>query len=113
MESSIVEKIQRAFTARGIFLVKIHGSAMQQSGIPDLVGCYNGRFIGIEVKQPGHARKDLCLRGECASPIQQYTIQEIREAGGVAFVAHSLAEAESAITAAVTEESPCALEHHS
>lgn len=97
MEATTVGKIQRAFRARGVFLVKIHGSEMQQSGIPDLVGCANGRFFGIEVKEPGHARKDLCRRGECASPIQQYTLQEIRQAGGVAIVAHSLAEAELAL----------------
>lgn len=97
MEATIVGKIQRAFKARGFFLVKIHGSEMQQAGLPDLIGCCNGRFIGLEVKDPGHARRDLCARSECATPLQLYTLEEIRSAGGIGVVVHSLAEAEKVL----------------
>lgn len=97
MEANIVGKIQRAFKARGFFLVKIHGSEMQQSGLPDLIGCCYGHFVGLEVKDPGHARRDLCARSECATPLQLYTLQEIRSAGGIGVVVHSLAEAEKVL----------------
>lgn len=83
MERTIVEKIKTAYAARGIFLVKIHGSQMQVGGIPDLLGCWRGRFVGLEVKQPG----------EHATPLQSYVLKEIEKAGGLAAVVHSLTEA--------------------
>lgn len=97
MEANVVAKISRALKARGAFVVKIHGSEMQQSGLPDLIGTIQGRFFGFEVKEPGHARRDLCKRAECATPIQLYTLQEIREAGGIATVVHSVEEVEAAL----------------
>jgi hypothetical protein len=48
-------------------------------GIPDIIACYNGRFVGIECKRPGRGgEKDRgCTR------LQVITGQKIREAGGV------------------------------
>jgi len=33
---------------------KIHGGPFQRRGIPDILGCYRGRFVGIEVKEKGN-----------------------------------------------------------
>jgi Holliday junction resolvase len=49
-----------------------------RSGIPDLIGCWKGRFFAIECKAPGKA--------ENTTPLQQREMDKIREAGGIAFV---------------------------
>lgn len=48
-------------------------------GIPDIVGCYKGRFFAIEVKAPGKKSN--------VSKNQVLRIQEIHEAQGLVFVA--------------------------
>ena len=45
------------------------------AGIPDLIGCVRGTFVGIELKVNSKT-----------SRIQEYTIDRINRAGGVSFV---------------------------
>ena len=49
-------------------------------GVSDIIGCYNGRMIAIELKAPKGVVSDA----------QQAFIDRINEAGGIAFVARSL-----------------------
>jgi Holliday junction resolvase len=49
-----------------------------RSGQPDIVGCYKGRFFGIECKANGNK----------PTPLQAQNIAEINKTGGVAFVAN-------------------------
>ena len=46
------------------------------SGVPDIVGCYHGRFFGIECK----AGKNK------PTPLQQKNLESIKSMGGVALV---------------------------
>lgn len=55
---------------------------MGQHGIPDIVGCHNGRFFAIEVKAPG--RRGEANRG--ASGLQVLQMDKIRTAGGFTMV---------------------------
>ena len=48
------------------------------SGVPDIVGCYKGRFLGIEVKADMKKNKPTAL--------QQKNLREIDAQGGVALV---------------------------
>jgi Holliday junction resolvase len=48
------------------------------SGVPDIVGCYKGRFLGIEVKADMKKNKPTAL--------QQKNLREIDAHGGVALV---------------------------
>lgn len=57
-----------------------HGGPYQRSGIPDIVGCYKGRFFGVELKMPQ----------KYPSPLQRKTIRDILAAGGMGLVAWSL-----------------------
>lgn len=82
-ETRIQQAIQAELQRRGAFCFKVHGSAFQAKGLPDIVGCIDGRFFGIEVKVPGRD----------AEPIQRLQLRRIIEAGGIAGVAHSVAEA--------------------
>lgn len=52
-------------------------------GSSDLIGIWDGRFLAVEVKKPGKK----------ASKEQEAFLGIVRKFGGIAFVAHSAAEA--------------------
>jgi Holliday junction resolvase len=80
-ESRLVRRIQDLIRKRGGRSFKIHGdSSYQEAGIPDILACYQGRFLGIEVKMPGGR----------LSRKQERVMQTILDAGGVAIVARSV-----------------------
>lgn len=70
---------------------KIHGGWFQDAGIPDLIFCIMGLFFGFEVKEPD---------GEI-SEIQEENIDDIMEAGGVAYEVVTLEECIKIIYAAL------------
>ena len=49
-------------------------AGMGQSGVPDIIACYRGKFVGIEVKRPGKA----------PTAIQNRRMREIVDCGGIA-----------------------------
>lgn len=59
------------------FFFKVHGGPFQRVGIPDIVGCYHGRFVAIEVKRPG----------EQPTARQMATLVKLRAAGAYVMVA--------------------------
>ena len=58
-------------------------------GVPDILCCWNGKFIAFEVKAPR-------LNAQVSS-FQQRAIARIRECGGFAYVIHSIAQIEQII----------------
>lgn len=46
-------------------------------GIPDIIMCVNGHFVGIELK-----RDD----GEAPASLQRYKLKNIKKSGGITFV---------------------------
>lgn len=77
-EEKVFEKKVREFlkTLPTQWHFKVFGNAFQESGIPDILGCINGRLIGLEVKSS---------KGK-ASDLQLYKIKLINDAGGYATV---------------------------
>ena len=49
-----------------------------RSGIPDVVGCWEGKFFAVECKAEGKLGNTTAL--------QKREMEKVREAGGVAFV---------------------------
>lgn len=81
-ESQLTSKVKNYVKSKGAYVEKIFGGGFQASGIPDLIACYNGLFIGIELKSPtGKGR---------ASDVQKIKIKRIRDAGGIAFITDNL-----------------------
>jgi hypothetical protein len=66
------------------FFYKAKGDPRQRKGLPDLIGCYRGRFVGLEVKLPRNSRG--------LTKYQEETLLKIKRAGGVAYVVRSLAD---------------------
>src|SRR5438128_1641536 len=84
-ESKLVQKIKAAIVAEGGRPFKIVGSeeSYQEVGIPDILACVWGMFVGVEVKQ----------QGEKLRPAQRVVLHEIFDAGGVAAVVETVGQA--------------------
>jgi hypothetical protein len=93
-ETGLVSEIVRAVHDRfpGSFGFKVHGGPFQVAGLPDLMFCIGGWFIGLEVKfqRPGESVEAALAR---TTPLQSAQIARIRSAGGVAAVVTSVQQA--------------------
>lgn len=49
-EAKIVRDIRRLLKSRGVPHLKMHGGPMMEPGIPDLLMCFNGHLVWLEVK---------------------------------------------------------------
>ena len=56
--------------------MKFFANSFTKSGIPDLLICCNGHFIGLELKAPNGKPSEL----------QLWNIEKIKEAGGHALI---------------------------
>lgn len=54
------------------------GGRFGKSGIPDIIGCYRGKFFAVEVKAPG--------KKENTTALQKAQIQAIRDVWGQVIV---------------------------
>lgn len=75
-EKDFENKIKSFLKDQGAWFVKTWSNGIQREGIPDILACLNGYFLGIEVKaEKGHP-----------SDLQLKNIRDIRDAGGIAMV---------------------------
>ena len=77
-EKYLVKRLKKRLAKEvGGFWFKVHGGPFQLAGLPDLIGCVRGRFVGIECKAPGKLNR--------LTNLQKKIIRLIRKAGGLAF----------------------------
>lgn len=75
-EKNFENKVKKYLDSIGAYHFKIWGGGFQKSGLPDIICCNNGIFVGIEVKaKNGHA-----------SELQKYNCRKINEAGGIGII---------------------------
>lgn len=75
-EKMFENKVKKYIKDSGGWQVKFFANQMTKKGIPDILACINGYFVGVEVKaQYGRP-----------SELQLYNCRKIREAGGFAFI---------------------------
>ena len=79
-EQQIQKSIIKYLESQGAYIVKVISAS--KAGVPDILCCYQGKFIGIEVKKPSTKNN--------VSKLQEYNLKKIRESGGIALVAWSL-----------------------
>jgi hypothetical protein len=72
-ESALYGPILKALRDAGGCFYKNHGTPFASRGRPDIEGCLEGLFVGIEVKKPGEEPTEL----------QEYRLNQIRDAGGI------------------------------
>jgi len=83
-EQDYQKKIVKMLEARGAYIVKVITAS--KKGVPDIIGCYKGHFIAVEVKTPTTMNN--------VSPLQQYNLKEINDRGGYAIVAWEVKDVE-------------------
>lgn len=83
-ESNLQKRIQNLIKSKGGYVHKMHGDMISEPGIPDLIACYCGYYIGIEVKVDKNK----------PSPAQGIHCRKIWEAGGIACIVWTVEEVE-------------------
>lgn len=96
LERDLITAIRRYLSSLGsdVFYFKEHGGPYGASGVPDIVCCYRGRFLGLEAKLPGGRLTEL----------QKRAIDKINRAGGIARRVESLEDVKAAIEQADEEQ---------
>ena len=82
-ESDIQSKIIKFLEKSGAYVVN---GVYSKKGVPDLIGIYQGKGFGIEVKKP-ETRKNT-------TKLQDIHLRKIQEAAGFSCVATSVEEVE-------------------
>ena len=99
-ESKLSRLIMARLRQEGWFCFKIHGGPTMMAGLPDIIVCAEGLFIGLETKNP-EDRANTSLRQELVHTL-------IRDAGGYCVVVCSpdeaVAEVRIALDAELTED---------
>lgn len=76
-EKTFENKIKKYLEQRGAWFIKYWaGAQFTKNGIPDILACINGYFVGIEVK----------AENGIPSELQLHNVRAINAAGGFAFV---------------------------
>ncbi len=76
-EKKVKNAVRKMLANHGVYHFMPPGMGLGRSGIPDIIGCYNGRFIAIECKAG---------KGKTTA-LQERELQLIKDAGGFTFVA--------------------------
>jgi len=97
-ESRLSQRIQQALRAQGWFCFKVHGGPTMMAGLPDIIVCAEGLFVGLETKMPESRGK--------VSAHQGYVHDKIRQAGGAVAVVCGVEEAVQAVKDAIDEDEP-------
>lgn len=76
-EKNFENKVKKFLKEQGCWFIKYWaGGEFTKAGIPDLLICCNGHFLGVELKGP---------KGK-PSELQLWNIDQIKKAGGLALV---------------------------
>ena len=75
-EKTYENRVKEYLNDQGCWVLKTWSNGVQREGVPDLLVCCNGYFMGIE------------LKNETGKPsaLQLWNIERIRAAGGIAIV---------------------------
>ena len=87
-EAALIQKIRKYLaTVPECFFWNEHGGQYGTAGIPDIIVCYKGRFIGLEAK----------VGRNNPTKLQAVTIDRINAAGGIAVVVRTVDDVKAVI----------------
>ena len=75
-EAKVKKKIVAVLKEHGAYYFYPVTGGFGRSGVPDIIGCYEGLFFGIECKAGNNK----------ATPLQEKNLQDIEAAGGISMV---------------------------
>lgn len=76
-EANFQKKIIKYLEEIGAYVFKHNASAISKAGVPDIICCYKGLFIGVEIKKDNKSKP---------TELQKYNLNKINECGGVGIV---------------------------
>jgi Holliday junction resolvase len=76
-EGKVKAAVRKILTRLGIYHFMPPGMGLGRSGISDIIGCYNGRFIAIECKAG---------KGKTTA-LQERELAAVKAAGGFTYIA--------------------------
>jgi Holliday junction resolvase len=79
-ETALTSRIMDTLRAQGGWWMKVHGGGFQVAGVPDIIGCYKGRFVAIEVK----------VGDNTPTQLQVSVLLKLSDAGALVGVARSV-----------------------
>lgn len=71
-EKNFENRVKQWLRSKGCYVVKYYGCGGTRAGVPDLLVCANGRFVGVEIKAE---------HGKLA-PLQRSHLDKILTSGG-------------------------------
>lgn len=77
-EKDFENEIKKWLKEHGCWFFKTISTGFQRAGIPDIIACVNGRFVGIEVKSE---------KGR-PSELQKLELKKIQEANGIGLLVY-------------------------
>lgn len=82
LEKDFQRRVKKKLKEAGVFhFVK---EAKSLRGLPDIVGCYNGRFFGWELKRSAQEARKRTGR----IVLQRHILSQIRKHGGIGEIVH-------------------------
>lgn len=84
-ESNFQKKLLPYLEHLGAYVIKIHNDGHMRSGTPDVIMCYRGLFVALELKNPRIKNPYKGLSDEQAAHIV-----EITKAAGLAYAVSSM-----------------------
>lgn len=75
-EKNFENRVKKWLKEHGAWYLKTWGGGYQRNGIPDLLICWKGKFIGVELK----------AENGTASELQKYELKTINDAGGIGII---------------------------
>ena len=75
-EKDFENKVKDYLKSQGCWFVKFFANSFTRKGVPDILVCCKGYFVGVETKG---------AKGT-PTPLQLYNRDEIRKAGGIAVI---------------------------
>lgn len=79
-EKNFETKIRKYLESKGAWVLKTWSNGVQRAGVPDLIVCYRGTFMGLEIK----------ARNGRPSKLQEWNLEKIKEAGGIAWLLYPI-----------------------
>lgn len=75
-EKNFENRVKEFLKERNAWFLKTWSNGVQRSGVPDIIACFGGHFLGIELKAPNGKPSEL----------QIYNLGEIHKSGGYAIL---------------------------
>lgn len=91
-EKQVDNAVLKVLNERGVWCYKNYSDLRNPSGVPDIVGCYNGMPLFIEDKKPKGEKSDVSF-------LQKKHLQHITQQGGVGVIAKSASFVEDVLNA--------------